>query len=45
MTLVRHLNVKLPAKSGLVDWERKLTQNWFNFQNLTIISWHNACGA
>ncbi len=32
----------LTAKSGLTDWEWKLTKSWFNFQHLRIISWHNA---
>jgi hypothetical protein len=34
----------LMAESSLVDWEQKLTKNWFNFQNLTIISWHDTKG-
>jgi hypothetical protein len=38
------LNLMLMAESSLADWERKLTKNWFNFANLTIISWHNAHG-
>ncbi len=32
----------LTAESSLADWKKKLFKNWFNFANLTIISWHNA---
>jgi hypothetical protein len=35
----------LMAKSGLANWERKLSWNWVNLQFLTILSWHNAKGA
>ncbi len=27
-----------------MDWERKLTKNWFDFQHLHIITWHNTRG-
>jgi hypothetical protein len=44
LTLADHLNLMLTAKSGLTNWERKLLQNWENFQYLTILSWHDAKG-
>jgi hypothetical protein len=44
LALAERLNLMLTAESSLVDWERKLSKNWFNFANLTIISWHNARG-
>jgi hypothetical protein len=42
LTLAERLDLMLTAESSLADWERKLSKNWFNFANLTIISWHNA---
>ncbi len=42
LALAEQLDLMLTAKSGLADWERKLTKSWFNFQHLRIISWHNA---
>jgi hypothetical protein len=44
LALAERLDLMLTAESSLVDWERKLSKNWFNFANLTIISWHNARG-
>ncbi len=44
LALAERLNLMLTVESSLIDWERKLSKNWFNFANLTIISWHNACG-
>ena len=45
LTLAERLDLMLMAESGLADWERKLSRNWANFQNLTILSWHDAKGA
>jgi len=45
LTLVERLDLMLIAESNLADWEQRLTKNWYNFANLTIISWHNARGA
>jgi hypothetical protein len=45
LALAERLDLMLTAKSSLADCERKLAKNWFNFGNLTIISWHNARGA
>jgi hypothetical protein len=45
LALAERLNLMLTAESSLADWEHKLTKNWFNFGNLTIISCHNAHGA
>jgi hypothetical protein len=44
LALAKCLDLMLTAKSSLADWEQKLTKNWFNFQNLTIIFWHNTKG-
>jgi hypothetical protein len=44
LALAERLDLMHTAESSLVDWERRLTKNWFNFANLTIISWHNAQG-
>jgi hypothetical protein len=44
LALAERLDLMLMAESSLADWERKLSKNWFNFANLMIISWHNACG-
>jgi hypothetical protein len=44
LALAKPLNLMLTAESSLADWERKLTRNWFNFQNLTITSWHDTKG-
>ncbi len=44
LALAERLDLMLTAESSLADWERKLSRNWYNFANLTIISWHNACG-
>jgi hypothetical protein len=38
LALAERLNLMLTAESSLADWERKLSKNWFNFANLTIIS-------
>jgi hypothetical protein len=43
LALAERLDLMLTAESSLVDWESKLSKNWFNFTNLAIISWHNAC--
>jgi hypothetical protein len=45
LALTKRLDLMLTAESSLVDWECKLAKNWFNFGDLNIISWHNACGA
>jgi hypothetical protein len=45
LALAKRLGLMLTAKSSLADWECKLAKNWFNFGNLNIISWNNACGA
>lgn len=45
LTLAERLDLMLMAESGLANWERKLSQNWANFQYLTILSWHDAKGA
>ena len=34
----------LTADLSLVDWESKLYQNWANFANLSILSWHGTNG-
>ena len=44
LALAERLDLIFTAESSLADWERKLSKNWFNFANLTIISWHNAHG-
>ncbi len=44
LALVERLDLMHTAESSLVDWERRLTKNWFNFAYLTIISWHSAQG-
>jgi hypothetical protein len=44
LALAKRLNLMLTAESSLADWKRKLTKNWLNFQNLTIISWHDTKG-
>ncbi len=44
LALAERLDLMLTAESSLADWERKLSKNWFNFANLTIISWHTARG-
>ncbi len=44
LALAKQLDLMHTAESSLVDWERRLTKNWFNFAYLTIISWHNAQG-
>ncbi len=44
LALAKRLDHMLTAESSLADWERKLTKNWFNFQNLTIISWQGTKG-
>ena len=38
------LDLMLTAESSLADWERKLRNNWANFANLTILSWHSGNG-
>jgi hypothetical protein len=45
LALAERLDLMLTAESSLADWECKLAKNWFNFENLNIISWHNAHGA
>ena len=44
LALADRLDLMHTAESSLADWEQRLTKNWFNFDNLTIISWHNGCG-
>jgi hypothetical protein len=44
LTLAEQLNLMLMTKSSLADWEQKLSPNWANFANLTILSWHKAKG-
>jgi hypothetical protein len=44
LALAERLDLMHTAESSLVDWERRLTKNWFNFAYLPIISWHNAQG-
>jgi hypothetical protein len=44
LALAKRLDLMLMAESSLADWEQKLTKNWFNFQNLTIISWYDTKG-
>jgi hypothetical protein len=44
LTLANCLNLMLMAKSGLADWERKLSRNWGNFNHLKILLWHNTKG-
>ncbi len=38
LALAEQLDLMLTAESNLADWERRLTKNWYNFANLTIIS-------
>jgi hypothetical protein len=45
LPLAKHLDLMLTIKSSLANWECKLARNWFNFANLTIITWYNAHGA
>jgi hypothetical protein len=45
LALAEQLDLMLTAQSSLADWECRLAKNWYNFVNLTIISWHNAHGA
>jgi hypothetical protein len=44
LTLANRLKLMLMAKSGLADWERKLSPNRANFDHLNILLWHNAKG-
>jgi hypothetical protein len=44
LALADRLDLMLTAESSLADWERKLHNNWANFANLSILSWHGANG-
>ncbi len=44
LALADRLDLMLTAESSLADWERKLCNNWANFANLSILSWHGANG-
>ncbi len=44
LALADRLDLMLTAESSLADWERKLRNNWANFANLSILSWHGANG-
>jgi hypothetical protein len=45
LALAERLDLMLTAESCLADWERRLTKNWANFNNLIIITWHNPKGS
>ena len=44
LAMADRLDLMLTAESSLADWERKLRNNWANFANLTILSWHSGKG-
>jgi len=44
LALADWLDLMLTAESSLANWERKLRNNWANFANLSILSWHGANG-
>jgi hypothetical protein len=44
LAMADRLDLMLTAESSLADWERKLRNNWANFSNLTILSWHGGNG-
>jgi hypothetical protein len=44
LAMADRLDLMLTAESSLADWERKLRNNWANFANLTILSWHSGNG-
>jgi hypothetical protein len=41
LALTKRLDLMLTAESSLANWERKIMKNWANFQNLSIILWHD----
>jgi hypothetical protein len=45
LTLANWLDLMLTAKLSFTDWEWKLSRNWANFANLTILLWHNMKGS
>jgi len=44
LALAERLDLMLTVEASLYDWEHRLAQNWYNFNHLIIISWHDGRG-